>query len=231
MFEKVKEYFQSELEKHHIAHVDLDAVLAAKPRGFAVGENTVSGVTIKTYGSVPHIEAGLYKLVQTQTSQFKEQLQGYVSKIREKFILPTALTCAGYSEMDETLRKLLIDQIALTFVSGNSDALEESIEGQEAQIALFNEINMKLNAQILELGVFSETSNKEFIISQMENNKLKEAFLCFWLSLRSGEEFGLPDLYSMSEEDVEALYELQEKELGKSQSPKVKEPKEPKAAA
>lgn len=223
MFEKVKEYFQSELEKHNIAHVDLDAVLAAKPRGFSVGENTVSGVTIKTYGSVPHIEAGLYKLVQTQTNQFKEQLNTYVEKIREKFVLPTALTCKGYEEMDPTMRKLLIDQISLTFVSGDSDSIDESIKDQPDQIELFNEINLKLNAQILELGVFAETSNKEFIITQMENNKLKEAFLCFWLSLRSGEEFGLPDLYSMSEEDVDALYELQETELGKSRAPKVKE--------
>jgi hypothetical protein len=228
MFEKVKEYFQSELEKHKIAHVDLNAVLAAKPRGFAVGENTVAGVTIKTYNSVPHIEAGLYKLVQTQTTQFKEQLNEYVSRIREQFVLPAAKTSEGYEAMEPTIRKLLVDQISLTFVSGNSDALIESIEDQPEQVALFNEINLKLNAQILELGVFAETSNKEFIIAQMENNKLKEAFLCFWLSLRSGEEFGLVDLYSLSEEDVEKLYELQETELGKSQALKLKEETPPK---
>jgi hypothetical protein len=228
MFEKVKEYFQSELEKNNIAHVDLDAVLSAKPRGFAVGSDTVAGVTIKTYGSVPHIEAGLWRLVQTHTQQFKEQISSYVTKLREGFVLPTAKTCAGYDEMEPTIRKLLIDQISITFITGNSEPLTESISGQEDQIALVNEINLKLNSQIMELGVLAESSNRDFVIQQMETNKLKEAFLCFWLSLRSGEEFGLADLYGMSEEDVDKLYELQERELGKSQNQKPKEEAPPK---
>jgi hypothetical protein len=210
----IKSYFQSELAANGIDHIDLDAVLAAKPRGFSVGEETVAGVKIKTYGSVPHIEAGLYRLVQSKTERSEAIFNNLRIQLREKFVVPAALLCADYATLDSVLRDILVDQVVLTLISEDAAKLIENIEDPE-QLQFFVELERRLLAKGLDIKAYAETQTKELINDQMQLNKLKEAFLCFWLSVRSGEQFGLEDLYGLSEEDVESLYSLQTREMGK----------------